>query len=123
MSGNLRKQLGPVRKRLKDRLAEATVIRNENDIENLSDIRSKLSSNMLYHEQLTSKLSEVVTECKAEQDIIDQEIEKCIETNMEVKEMLHLIDEQIKMNSTKPLSESERLYNEKLQREIEKSAS
>ena len=48
MSGNIRKQLGPVSKRLQDRIDEASLLFGEDDTTKLKTTRAKLFANMNY---------------------------------------------------------------------------
>ena len=61
MSGNVRRQLGPVRKRLTDRIVAATELLtgDECTYEEINTVRSKLASNIIYHKELTDKLGDI----------------------------------------------------------------
>ena len=64
---NIRRQLGPARKRLKDRIDETKVALQNNDIVSLKKIRVKLKANVEYHEKLTEHLCNVSAADEEEQ--------------------------------------------------------
>lgn len=50
MSGNIRKQLGPVRKRLRDRIDEALLLIKDGDDSRFKVMRPKLFANTAFHD-------------------------------------------------------------------------
>ena len=86
MSGNIRKQLGPARKRLSDRMKEVDVLMDEGVLPKLKTIRVKLISNIEYHERLTKELRDLTDLDDEEQTIVDAEIEKATVLDMDAKE-------------------------------------
>ena len=93
MSGNIRRQLGPTRKRLEDRIIEASTLIADDDFARLKGIRTKLASNMAYHSKLTAALTELVDVDEAEQVIIDKELEKCTVLEMTANEVYDAVNE------------------------------
>ena len=123
MSTSIRKQLGPVRKRLTDRIKEANTIIDEKENVNLLGVKTKLIANNHSHEILIEKLSKVEPVTDDERTIIDNEIEKCMELSMDAKEMLQTLSECIKDeddDEVKNKQVAKAMQNEKLAREIEK---
>ena len=125
MSTNIRKQLGPVRKRLSDRIIEVTtLITNNADTEQLENVRTKLVANMSSYETLIGKLNEVEAKTNDETELIENELERCAELKMDADEILHALNEQIAKNEreddTTLLEETKLMENEKVQQELEK---
>ena len=92
---NIRRQLGPARKRVKDRIEETKVALQGNDVSTLKKIRVKLKANMEYHEKLTEHLCNVSAADEDEQKAIEADIDTCTELNMDGHEWLCSIDEMI----------------------------
>ena len=76
MSANIRKQLGPIRKRLHDRINEAQIILEDDDNGRMKDVRIKLAANIESLEKTTDKLNELKDIAEEEQIIINNEFEK-----------------------------------------------
>ena len=120
---NVRKQLGPVRKRLNDHIEEAHTAINNDDISSLTSIRSKISANMKYYETVLEKLNALTATSDEDDSIMKKEIATCTNLCMDANEMLQTIDDTIaahKQEADKSLAESGKMQQEKLQREIEK---
>ena len=98
MSGNIRKQLGPARKRLSDRMKEVDVLMDEGALPKLKTIRVKLISNIEYHERLTKELRDLTDLDDEEQTIVDAEIEKATVLDMDAKESCAVLTEYISEN-------------------------
>ena len=92
MAGKILKQLGPVRKRLDDRMKDASLALNDGDIHQLRSVRNKLASNVIFYENLTTQLIDFVPEADDEQDKVDAELDRCINLNIDVKETLQELD-------------------------------
>ena len=56
MSGNIRKQLGPVRKRLRDQIADARLMVDDGDFTRMSLIKGKLIANIETHRKEYERL-------------------------------------------------------------------
>ena len=69
-------QLGPVRKRLTERLDEASKLIEDGDKMQLNNVRIKLNANIESFEKLTSELNQVVDPSEDEKEITDKEIDK-----------------------------------------------
>ena len=93
MSGNIRKQLGPVKKRLEDRIAEVQIMILDEDRTGLRNVPSKLTANIKSHEELTSQLSKLVLGDEDEAKIIEDRLEMCSSLNMDAKEAMQAIDD------------------------------
>ena len=91
MSGSIRKQLGPIRKRLCDRISEATKELDDSDVRRLKDIRTKLAANIASHEKIYVKLSELTDVTEEDQIIIDKELEASTELNIDANEIYELL--------------------------------
>ena len=100
MSGNIKKLLGPVKKRLSDRVHEAKILIDEGDDTRLEAIRSKVATNLKYHEELTLKLSDVSEVTNEEQALHDATLEQCGSLNMDAMEMIQSLDDRMaKLNA------------------------
>ena len=77
-SGGIRKQLGPCKKRLKDRIDEAALLIQDDNITPMKAVRTKLVSNIAHHAKLISKLEALVDVniTADEREIIEDELEK-----------------------------------------------
>ena len=74
-STSTRKQLGPARKRLKDRLKEVTDLIQNGDVVKLKQVRSRFMANMEYHSKLSCDLG--TTGAPDEEVIIEKEFNDC----------------------------------------------
>ena len=92
-SGNIRRQLGPARKRLKDRMNDMNIAMQENDVGKIKTIRVKLKANMEFHEKLTQQLCGLSGLPEDEQKIVEIEIDSCTELNMDSQEVIYSADE------------------------------
>ena len=123
MSTNVRRQLGPARKRLGDRMDEMNQALEKNDVNNVKVIRVKLKANIEYHEKLTEQLCALSGLPEEEQEIVEAEIDKCTNTNMDCQELMcmanELIDDGTPSDSKLGL-EIQVKQTEKLEHEIEK---
>ena len=95
MSGNIRKQLGPVSKRLQDRIDEASLLFGEDDTTKLKTTRAKLFANMNSHQTLIQKLENIGTLEQDEQAIVDALLEKQVVLDMDACEVLQMLDDAI----------------------------
>ena len=77
MSGKLLRLLGPVRKRISDRIKEATIILQQEYLVQLQSIRAKLASNSIYHDELMKQLNDLTTESDEISEKVDSELEVC----------------------------------------------
>ena len=95
MSTNIRKQLGPAKSRLKERIAEVWVAvdSKDNDINVLKRLRTKLSSNLDTHIRLSGALADVTTADADEQVIVDDALTTCTELQLDGKEALDAVNE------------------------------
>ena len=93
MSGNIRKQLGPVSKRLQERVDEAVMLLNDGETEKFKTVRTKLLANMNSHEAVVQKLESVGTLEEDEQTIVDLLLEKQVRLSMDAREMLQMLDD------------------------------
>ena len=121
MSGNIRMQLGPVQKRLKDRIIETNVLLGDGDLTRLKTVRSKLVANIHAHEELTDKLTESVPKDDVEAKVIEEKLTSCMSIHMDGKEVLQMLDDRLSEGflRTKTPTQSEILQTEKVQYEIE----
>ena len=123
ISGNIRKQLGPVKKRLNDRIKEANETSHDLDLRRLTDLRNKLFANIESHEKVYFKLDALEDLSAVEQDVIDEEWESSTDLNLDANEVLgslnHRIIEMMKESETS-LSKTSKKEDEKIDREIEK---
>ena len=116
--------MGPVRKRLSDRINEVnSVVDEENFVElkTLKLLRTKLLANMQSHEKMYIKLDALSTTDEDEQGIIDDEHEKSLQLEMNANESLEIINSHIlemEADGSK-MSSSKTKEDEKLEREIE----
>ena len=121
-SGPIRKQLGPGKKRLTDRIGEANQAIASRDIGLLKTLRPKLNGNVAYVNGLIEKLHDVKTTDTDEQTIVDNELEKCAELQMDACECIDMVNELID-NPTgvdDKIAEQMKLKEtEKLERELE----
>ena len=92
---NIRRQLGPTRKRVNDRIAEANVLIEGDDLVKIQNCREKLEAVLKYHEQLTESLCEVTDVADDEQAIINEELNQCTNLNMDALEMMGVLKERI----------------------------
>ena len=121
MSGKIRKLLGPVRKRLTERIGEVQDAMIVDDASKLKSLRSKIVSNLKYHAELTDQLGDVVDEDDVKQQENDTLLEKCVTLNIDAKESISLLDIRIdEVDCMKPeIKEEIRLNSLKIQEEIE----
>ena len=94
-SGPIRKQLGPAKKRLRDRIGETEQAIASRDIVLLKTLRPKLNGNVAYVNGLIEKLHDVKTTDTDEQTIVDNELEKCAELQMDACECIDMVNELI----------------------------
>lgn len=73
MSTNIRKQLGPVRKSLQDRIKEAFGGSDEKDVSKLHALCNKLFTNIESHEKVYFKFDGLDDLTKEEQEIVYKE--------------------------------------------------
>ena len=123
-SVGIRRQLGPARKRLKDRLEEVAIVLGDADVNRLKQLRTQLIANRDYHEKLTSELSRLlgVVTNPDEITIIEAELLTCTELDMDANEICMNIDEFLS-DSVKPAVKVDMIQQkecEKLECEIEK---
>ena len=119
---NIRRQLGPARKRLTDRLQSAIDSQDSEDVVALRALRAKLETNMVYHKKLMDLLSGLEELEEEESKIVEQEIGQCIMLDIEAQEQAAVINERVLslVNKTDDLvAENLRKQNDKLAREIE----
>ena len=96
MSTNIRKQLGPIRRRLRDRIEEVTEgVAKEMDNNTLKNLRAKLNANIVSHHQTFSKFNELTELDDEEQIIVDKEIETSTNLDLDAAEANQLINELI----------------------------
>ena len=98
MSANVRRSLGPVRSRLKNRVKETTeiVLKNESqDLVMLKNLRSKLTANINSHDVCYEKLYNLQDIDAGEKEVIENEIETSTELVLDANEALHSLEEYI----------------------------
>ena len=118
-SGPIRKQLGPAKQRLTQRIKEASALIANNDVAQLKGIRSKLKANIVYFNELIEKLRDVQTSSDDEQIIIEDELERCTEIQMDASECMDELNELVdhakgddKTTALLKLKETEKLERE-----------
>ena len=94
-STNIRRQLGPARKRLADRLQGVVDTEEIMDVIQLKDLRTKLATNMSYHKKLTDSLAELDNLDEEETKIVEEELEKCILLDIEAQEQAAVLNDRI----------------------------
>ena len=123
MSGNIRKQLGPVKKRLNDRIKEANETSHDLDLWRLTDLRNKLFANIESHEKVYFKLDALEDLSAVEQDVVDKEWESSTDLKLDANKVLgslnHRIVEMTKESETS-LSKTSKKEDKKIDHEIEK---
>ena len=113
MSGNIRKQLGPIRKRLRDRITEANkLVDDEGDITTLVKIKVKLIANIESHEKTYEKLYACPHIDDGDQKCIDEELEISAELEADANEVLQAVIHRIKMEVTGPEGKKENAIEE-----------
>ena len=122
MSTNVRRQLGPARKRLTDRMNEMNDALQGHDVDTIKAVRVKLKANMEYHKKLTEQLCALDGLPSDEQKIVEQEIDKCTDTNIDCQELMFAANELLERGTSdsKYDVEIQVKQSEKLQHEIEK---
>ena len=95
MSWKIRTQLGPVKKRLVDRINEASKLLVEGDKVQLKGIRTKLNANIESHGKLTTLLGEVDDVSEEDKEATSKALEVCAELNMDANEMVAAVIERI----------------------------
>ena len=125
MSGGIRMQLGPARKRLSDRLEESMLVMANEDITKMKETRTKLKANIVSHELLINSLGGVSIATEEEHTIIEKEMGKSMDLNLDANEVLHRMNEhieEIERGERKDIFDTEmkEKQREKLVREIEK---
>ena len=126
MSGNMRKRLGPVRNRLRDRIDEAAILLQDGEHSKLKYVRSKLLANICSHGELLGKFEELADLDDEEQTAVNQLLDEDTKVRMDAKEMLQLLDDVMNETDVKRLEASssiaptvDKLMQEKLEREVE----
>ena len=122
-STSTRKQLGPARKRLKDRLKEVTDLIQNGDVVKLKQVRSRFMANMEYHSKLSCDLANLLgtTGAPDEEVIIEKEVNDCTELTMDANEIYaDLIEILSGIQADRHDDNVKRKESEKLDREIEK---
>ena len=120
MSANIRKQLGPIQKRLHDRINEAQIILEDDDNGRMKDVRIKLAANIESLEKTTDKLNELKDIAEEEQIIINNEFEKSAQLNVEANEIYYTLNQRIDEVDVKGRKAIRIKEDEKLERELEK---
>ena len=119
---NIRRQLGPARKRLLDRLQNAVDSQDIEDVNKLREVRAKLETNMIYHKKLLDLLSGLDDLEEKDAAVVEKEIGDCITLDIEAQEYIAVISDRVLSfdNKTDDLAaENLRKQNDKLTREIE----
>ena len=122
-STTTRKVLGPCKKRLGDRVKEAAVIIQGEDITRMKDVRTKLTANIEHHDKLMENLGAIDGDDVTEQEriIIDDEISKGAELQMDAEEALAALTERLAAGrEEKDYAMIKLKETEKIGREIEK---
>ena len=127
MSGSIRRQLGPARKRLTDRIEEASLLVRSPDGQDLKSVRSRLLANIASHDVLIEKLDEVTDIDDGEKAIIEKDLENGSSLSLDGKEMIQLLDDVInsvekqknERDAKGTRGKSDELMQEKLAMEIE----
>ena len=123
-SGPIRKQLGPAKQRLSTRIGETNHALASKDISLLKTLRPKLKANVVYLNGLVERLQNVDTTDDNEQQIIDAELEKCTELQMDACECVDVVNELLDNPTTgdddnKMAALMKAKEAEKLERELE----
>ena len=120
-SGPLRKQLGPAKKRLTTRLTEVKEAIANEDIGGLKNLRPKFNANLTYFNNVVEKLQGITASNEDEEKLIEAELEKCIEIQMDSCEWVDMMNERINNptddNKTSALMKMKE--EEKVERELE----
>ena len=95
MSGKILKLLGPVRRRLGDRVEEADLFLQENDIMNLRSLRPRLLAIINHLAKSIDDLNSLSGLGEDEQFKVDNEIERCSQLMMDAQEKYAEISERI----------------------------
>ena len=120
MSGDIRKQLGPVKKRLRDNIKATETFIFDEDEGQLRKIKSKLIANIKSHADLRTKLCNVKGP-EDEQHVIDETLEECSTLEIDANEMIQLIDDYLTMptREEKILTRVEQLEQVRIEQAIE----
>ena len=121
-SGPIRKQLGPAKKRLSDRLEEVKTLCDNEDVSSLKSVRPKLKANIGYVNTLIEKLHEVKASNDDEQTAIDDELVRCADLLMDACEYLDTANELLDNNTREDGKTAATLRlkeTEKIERELE----
>ena len=92
MSGPIRQQLGPCRKRLTDALVAVENLINDNNVADLVKIKPKLEGLMKSHTDLVNLLTKATPATEDEQTLVNELLCKCSELTMDSNEWLFTID-------------------------------
>ena len=120
MLANIRRQLGPTRKRLNDRIAEAKDAVAAGDMDKMKIARTKLISNLEYHTKLVGGLSNIVSVSDEEEETINDEMTACTMTEMDVQEMCAVLNEKINDNAEDSDNSLAQYRSQLMVQEIEK---
>ena len=92
------------------------------DVQQLKKVKPILQANMQSHEELTKRLGEAVSANEDEKGLINADLEKCVNLNMDANEMLNLVkstlEESAEMES-RLVQNTKVMEEEKLKREID----
>ena len=92
------------------------------DVQQLKKVKPILQANMQSHEELTKRLGEAVSVNEDEKGLINADLEKCVNLNMDANEMLNLVkstlEESAEMES-RLVQNTKVMEEEKLKREID----
>ena len=124
MSGKVRSQLGPVKKRVGDRIKEASSLMEDSDSRRIKVFQAKFNANVAALEKLTTSLSEAVDTDDASKAATESTLEECSGLIMDAGEIsaaleLHL--HELDLGDSKyTVKQNAIMQGEKVEREIEK---
>ena len=116
---NIRRQLGPVRKRVNDYINEINITLEKDEKHRFFELRTKLVAAIKYHEAILEKLSNYDAANEDEEETLQKELTHCTNLSMDANEAREILDEKID-EVDKRAAMSFVKQQEKLDREIEK---
>ena len=87
MSGKIRSQLGPVKKRVRDRIAESKILMMEGDMKDLKDFRVKFETNIATLDRLMNSLNTTMDPDEEGKKAAEATLEECAELMMDASEL------------------------------------